>query len=821
MNTLLQDIRYGLRMLAKAPAFTAIAIVTLALGIGANTAIFSAVYGIVLKPFPYAHPSQLVRVVSEKNMGVTMFQSGVSVPAARDIQAQCPAIAQAATYGGNDYTFTSAGIPEQINGVTVSGNFFSLLGVRPLFGRAILPSDVTPGHAAVVVLSYASWKDLFGGDPDLVGRKITLSGKQYAVIGIMPRHFDFGSSNSNSSKPLIWLPRDSSQAEDANRGAMSVDFVARLKSGATIAEMQSQLKTLSARLATSYPKTDAGWELQAGGLKEFSVGSLSEPLLLLLGAVGFVLLIACVNVSGLLLARGWGRQKEVAIRKALGATRFRIIQQFLCESVLLSLAGGALGLLLAVWGVSALRAIAPAQTPRLDEVHLSPIVLWFTLGVSILAGVLFGLVPALQVSSRRVGGTLKEGLGGSSGAISSRHPRKLRSTLVVIEVALAVVLVIGATLVARSLAKLAGVNPGFRTDHLLTMTVNFSKAVCDTNAREKSAQCILAEKDLLARVKSAPGVENAAEASSIPLVTQNVAFGLSIEGQSQQVGGPEGFLLYHSVTPEYLSMMGMRLLNGRPFSVADVQGSERVAIVNETFAKKYLSSQPLGKRISKQKDKNGQPEWMTVVGEIADNRDFDLQTDPQPEFYIPLLQSPDTILPNLFVRTAADPMTLISAVKSQAAAVDPNAPLTDMKTMDQILSEETAQPRFQTLLLGAFGVLGFLLAMVGIFGMMSYDVGQRTREIGVRMALGARPGNVLRMVIREGMWLVGVGIVVGIGGALALSRVLRSLLFEIKPTDPATFIAVAVLLAIVALAACYIPARRAMRVEPIEALRYE
>ncbi|HKF53299.1 MAG TPA: ABC transporter permease, partial [Candidatus Acidoferrales bacterium] len=775
MSSLLQDIRYGLRMLEKAPAFTAIAIVTLALGIGANTAIFSAVYGIVLKPLPYAHPSQLVRVVGSKMMGDMMLQGGVSVPASRDIQAQCPAIAQAATYTNEDYTFTGAGVPEHLDGVTVSGNFFSLLGVGPLFGRTILPSDMTPGHNEVVVLSYATWKDLFGGDPDLINRKITLSGKQYTVIGIMPRQFDFGSSG----KRPAWTPRVSSPAENADRGSMSVDLVARLKPSATIPEVQSQLKTLSARLTASYPNTDAGWQLHADALKAFSVGYLSEPLLLLLGAVGFVLLIACVNVSGLLLARGWGRQKEVAIRKALGATRFRIIQQFLCESILLALAGGALGLLLAVWGVAALRAIAPAQTPRLDEVHLSPLVLWFTLAISVFAGVLFGLVPALQVSSRRVGATLKESFGGSSGSISSRHPRKLRSALVVIEVALAVILVVGATLVARSLAKLAGVAIGFRTDHLLTMTVNFSKSVCDTSAKEKSAQCALAEKELLARVKSAPGVENAAEASGIPFVTNDIALSLSIEGQAQAVAASNGFLFYRNVTPEYFSVMGVRFLNGRAFSVADIQGSEHVAIVNETFAKKYLSNQPLGKRFSKQKDKNGQPEWMTVVGEIADNRDFALEADPQPEFYVPLAQSSEVSQPNLIVRTAADPLTVISSVKSQAAAVDANAPLTNMKTMDQLVSEQKAQPRFQTFLLGAFGLLGFVLAMVGIFGVISYDVGQRTREIGLRMALGAQPGNVLRMLIREGMWLVGAGILVGIGGALALNRVLRSLLFEI------------------------------------------
>ena len=827
MNSLLQDVRYGFRMLAKAPGFTLIAVLTLALGIGANTAIFSAVYGIVLKPLPYYQPSQLVRIVSDKMNEGIMLQAGVSLAAARDIQAQCPTIAEAATYDNEDYTLTGMGAPEQLQGVPVAGNFFSLLGVQPLLGRPILPSDTAYGHGDVVVLSYSVWKGLMGGDAGWIGREITLNGKPYLVIGVMPPKVDFGGSRFGSgldatAADTVWTPSVPSSTDKADRDSRSVDLVARLKPGATVTAIQAQLKALCGRLAASYPKTDAGWELHADVLKAFSVGYLDEPLLLLLGAVGFVLLIACVNVSGLLLARGWGRQKEVAIREALGATRFRIARQFLSESMLLALAGGALGLLLSVWGIAALRAMAPPDTPRLDEVHLSSIVLWFTLGVSILAGILFGLVPALQVSGRRIERTLKEGFGGSVGAVSGRRPRKLRGALVVIEVALAVVLVAGATLTARSLAKIAAVDLGFRTDHLLTMTVNFSKAVCDTEAKGNSTQCKLAEQNILSRVQSLPGVQAAAEVSSIPLLSSGIALNLSVEGQAKQLGFAGGApIWYRYATLGYFSVMGLRVLKGRSFSSSDVEGASRVAVVNETFAKKYLSDQPLGKRISQHEEKNGQRDWLTVVGEVSDEHDFAIEAEPEPEFYAPTAQAADRFGSNLMVRTAGDPMGLIAAVKNQIAAVDPSAPLTHVKTMDQIVSGETAQPRFQTLLLSAFGALGFVLAMVGIYGVISYDVSQRTREIGLRLALGAQPKNVLGMVVREGMLLAGVGILVGIGGALAMGRLVSSLLYQIKPTDPATFISVSIVLAAVALMACYLPARRAMRVEPMVALRYE
>jgi predicted permease len=825
MNSILQDLRFGLRMLAKTPGFSAIAIVTLALGIGANTAIFSAVNGIILKPLPFANPSQLIRVVSSKKNGDLMLQAGVSSADALDIKAQCPAIADLATYETGDYTFTGQAAPEKLFGTLVPGNFFALLGVRPQLGRTIQPPDTTPGHGNVVVVSNAVWRELLGGDSGWIGRQITLNSKQYTVIGVMPPSFDYGGPDfpSGGNGGLVWLPHVTAPDEKTNRSSRGYYLIARLKPSSTVNEAAAQLKTLGARLSASYPKEDGGWDLTGASLKEFKVGYLNQPLILLLGAVGFVLLIACVNVSGLLLARGWGRHKEVAIREALGATRFRIIRQFLSESLLLALGGGALGLLLSLWGIDVLRAMAPPNTPRLDEVQLSPVVLWFTLGIALFAGIFFGLAPALQVSSRRIGPVLKESLGGSPGALSGRRPKKLRGALVITEVALAVVLVVGATLVARSLEKLVTVDLGSRSDHLLTFTVNFSKAACDPDAKDNATQCFLAEKNVLARVQSLPGVKNAAEASGIPLVTNGLAMNLRVEGQPKELGFGSGSpVWYRNVTPDYFAAMGIRLLQGRSFSSTDVQGAERVAIVNEAFAKKYLAGQPLGKRISQQKDKKtGQPEWLNVVGEVSDNLDFALEINAEPEFYSPIAQAGSKPNPNLILRTGGDPMTLIAAVGRQVAAVDSNAPVTNVKTMDQVLSEQTAQPRFQTLLLGAFGALGFVLAIVGIYGVISYNISQRTREIGVRIALGAQPEHVLRMVIREGMVLTATGMVAGIAAALALGRVLQSLLFEIKPTDPTTFVGVSVVLALVALLACYIPARRAMKVDPMIALRYE
>ncbi|HEV2422465.1 MAG TPA: ABC transporter permease [Candidatus Acidoferrales bacterium] len=822
----IQDMRFALRMLSKSPGFTTVAILTLALGIGANTAIFSAVYGLLLKPLPYPHSSQLLDIMTEKTSGSAGSQLGLIMPVstgtAHDIETESQVFEAFSNFeSGQSFTLTGQSVPEILNVASVDGRFFSFAGVPPLLGRAIVPADTTAGNSDVVVLSYHVWKALLGGDPHWIGRRITLNSKLYTVIGVMPPKFDMEVNPDNG----IWVPRIPAPGEATKRDSSFVGLLARLRPGVSQAAVQAELKTLSNRLAAAYPKTDAGWTLQARGLEDLMHSQIDEGLFLLLGASGLVLLIACVNVSGLLLARGWDRHKEVAIRTALGAARFRIVCQFLSESLLLSLAGGAFGLLLAPWVTAGLRVFAQPYTSssRLDDMTLNLPVLGFALGVTLLAGIFLGLVPALQVSARHIGAALKESLSGSVGGFSARRPRKLRGTLVVVEVALAVILVIGATLFARSFAKITSVKLGFRTDHILTLAVNFSKAVCDPDNQKSTTQCALAVTDLLARVKSLPGVQNAAVTSGLPGRGARVGMDLRIEGHKEKIGFGAGSAVFQRIiSAGFFEATGMRILEGRSFTPNDVSGSQLVAIVNESFAKTFLSGQPLGKRISEEDDKSGQPQWMVIVGEVNDSHDWDVTGKSFPEFYTSFLQDvEDSPLPDLIVRTAADPMSMAAAVKQQVWAVDRDAPVTAIATLDQVISDEVAQPRFQALLLGSFGALGLILALVGIYGVISYNVTQRTREIGLRLALGAQPETVLRMVIREGMFIAVMGIILGIGGTLAFSRVLNSLLFEIKPYDPATFVAVSIAIAAVALAACYIPARRVMKVDPMVALRYE
>ena len=817
-----QDVRFAFRMLAKSPGFTGIAVLTLALGIGANTAIFSAVNGILLKPLPYADASQLVSLEVFKQ-----FPNGIRgvLYASEDVwhkmRAQTPAIAQMALWNRDEYTMTGEAAPEQVSAAHVSSEFFPLLGVRPLVGRPILPGDTQPGAKPVAVVSYALWHSRWAGDASVLNHTITLNNQAYSIVGVMPPGFSFPISTVESGDKGVWLPLISSPGQKG--GDSAVFPVARLKKGVSLAAANAQLKTIRVPafpgLSGSMASLWSGTHFFASPV-EARFSDLDNPLLILLGAVGFVLLIACVNVSGLLLARGWARQREVAIREALGASRSRIVRQFLTESILLALAGGALGLLFSVWGVHVLRAITPTDLPEHGHFELNANILWFTLAISLLTGILFGLAPALQAPTRRAGAAIRDSFGSLAGS-ASRRPRRLRSALVVFEIALAVILVIGATLVARSFEKLINVKLGFRTDHIVTMDANFSKSVCDRDNPKTLAGCNAAILDVLQRMNGISGVQSVAVASTIPLAAWSMVFELKIEGQPQEFSLATGAAIgARAVSPDYFRAFGVALLSGRNFTDADTAGSQRVIIVNEAFAKKYFGSDALGRRISSEKDKNGNPEWMEVVGVVASTHESP-QEEPSAEIYLPYPQVDHFNSANFIARTSADPMVMVPSLRRAIWSEDKDAPITDVETMDQIVASDVAEPRFQAILLGSFGALGLLLAMVGIYGVISYGVTQRTHEIGVRMALGAQPATVLRMVIREGMLLAAGGIIIGIGGALALGRVLQSLLFEIKPTDPATFVGVAVVLALVALAACYIPARRAMRVDPMVALRYE
>jgi predicted permease len=811
LESFIQDIRYAFRMLRKSPGFTAVAVLTLALGIGANTAIFSAAYGILLKPLPFPDSSRIVQIwATSPHWGsriVFLSQSEVD-----QIQARSQSFEQLAE-DNEEYLKISGGGPSEMVGTTlVSGNFFSLLGVRPVLGRPILPADTKSGHNHVAVLSYELWQRRFGGDPGAVGRTITLALRNtsgdpvqepFTVIGVLPALFPFPSPGRNQLLiPLVpW----------ENNG--QVIAIGRLKKDATIVQANAELHTIASALAAEYPKRERGLDLSVSLLRDRVNEGSSTALLVLLGAVSFVLLLACVNVSSLLIARTWERQREVAVRETLGATRSRLIRQFFAEGVLLSLLGAVSGLLLAHWGLNVLVAIAPPSTPRLNELGLNWAVVGYALSISVLAAMAFSLVPALFVSRPRLELALKGGDVGLGGRPSPRS-HHLRNLLAVAEISLAFILVVGSTLAIRSFSRLVSVPMGFRLDHTLTMFVDFSPAMRANPDAAKAATY-----EVLRRTRSLSGVENAAFADWLPLTT-------TFRGKVQLEGSADPVAVeYQCASPGYFDTLGIPLLAGRSFEKSDAKDSMPVAIVNRRMAQASFNGKPLGSRFFLVKDKDGKPIWLQVVGEVGDTRDARPSAAPASAFYVPFTQAKSVgeayAGRALLVRTSINPLAVAEAIRKQISAVDPDALTVGTETLGQAMSESVAEPRFQTQLLGAFGALGLLLAMVGIYGVISYGVTQRTHEIGVRMALGASRGDVLRMVMREGILLGGAGIVLGIVGALALTRFLQSLLFEIKPTDPATFVGVAISLALVALAAGYIPARRAMRVDPMAALRYE
>jgi putative ABC transport system permease protein len=816
LETLIQDLRYALRKLRKSPGFTAVAVLTLALGIGANAAIFSAVNGILLEPLPYANSSRLLILTEvHETSNSQVFPASPFSPPLSDILSHCPAFERVARYQGSTAstnfgaTILGGVEPESATMARVSADFFPMLGTRPILGRYILAADTQPGNDRVTVLNYRLWRDDFGGDLTIVGKSILINKKPFTIIGVMPQEFDLGISDKGVWIPLVNSPRSESGS-----------LIARLRRGANLEQANSQLRMFSVWLGNAYPQFVKGDELIATSVKGNLVSRVATDLLFLLGAAGFVLMISCVNVAALLVARACGRQKEIAIRKALGAARFRIVRQLLTESILLAIVGGALGLLLSIWGIRVLRAIAPPYTPRMNHLRMDAHVLWFTLGISLLAAILFGLTPALQATSRRSEAALKGFSGHSYSESVNWRPHRLRRALVIVQVALAVILVIGAALMARSFDKLIHVDTGIRTDHVLTMKVWLSPSVCNYNT---PVQCELANQEILSRIQTLSGVQYAAISLGVPMEGgYGMGDTLYIEGRQENSitsESSEDAPITHTVTPDYFSALGIRILEGRDFNSGDTRNSPHVAIVNQSFARRYLPGNALGKRFSTRAETGGDRKWTEVVGVVSDDRDIGLAHGSTPLCYFPATQG--DIGSDIIVRTTSIPMALAAAVKKEIWEVDKNAPVSDVASMNELVARQSAGDRFLTTLLGSFGALGLLLAVVGIYGVISYSVVQRTHEIGVRMALGAQPVHMLRMVIREGMLLAVAGLTLGIGGALALGRVFQSLLFEIKPTDPATFIGVAILLTLVAFAACYIPARRATRVDPMVALRYE
>jgi predicted permease len=807
LETLWQDVRFGARTLAKNPGFTAVAVVALALGIGANSAIFSVVNTVLLRPLPFKDPERLVMVWEKGNADEFPINS-TSAANFIDWRDQNQVFEGVAVMGRASFNLTGVGEPVRVDGRRVSANMFRLLGVEPQLGRAFLPEEDDPGAAAVVILSYGLWQRRFGSDPGVVGRPVTINGRSYTVVGVMSPQFQFPSPQDE-----LWVPIAFSPQEAANRGNNSYEVLGRMKPGVSLEQAQAEMNTIAARLKQQYPdvvKTDASVVVS---LHEQMVGDIRPALLVLLGAVGFVLLVACANVANLLLARAAVRRKEIALRTALGAGRLRLVRQFLTESVLLAALGGAAGLLLSFWGVNLLKSFIPENISEVKAIGVDGRVLVFTLLVSLLTGLIFGLVPAAQAANLDLNEMLKEGGRDSS---SGRGGNRVRGLLVVAEVAVSLVLLVGAGLLINSFLRLRNLDPGFRADNLLTMSVMLPQQKYPDHARR-----VAFFSELTSRVGALPGVRSAAVTNWIPLIMQGDTFGVSVEGRPDPGPDKRPDVITRVVSPGYFDTMGIRLLRGRQFEERlDREDSPPVAVVSETTARRlWPGEDAVGKRIQ---PGNADPDgWIEVVGVVNDVRQFELTSEPRLQMYLPYVQFQWFVPRQLVVKTDVEPASLAAAVRKTVWELDKDQPVSDVRTMEEVLSNSIARQRFSTLLLGIFASLALLLAAVGIYGVMSYAVAQRTREIGIRMALGAQAGSVLRLMIGQGLKLASAGVVLGLAGALLLTRLMSSLLFGVSATDPLTLVTISLVLVGVALLASYIPARRAAKVDPLVALRYE
>jgi putative ABC transport system permease protein len=810
MNTLFKDIRYGIRSLLKHPGFAAIVVITLAIGIGASSAIFSVVNTVLLRPLPYPQAERIVAIQE-----ITQDGKRVQVTPANflDWRAQNTSFEQLAAILTRPANLALADQAERIDFAMTSANFFSVFGVQPDSGRFFIPADEQPGHAPVVVVSHALWQKRFGGDASLVGKPITVDGNSYTVVGIAPAGFQYPDKTDLWVPPFRLAPTMNERMDPTQvRGFGMLAAVALLRPGVSLVQASSEMETITARLRQQFPDTNNRRFNRVVSLHTHLVGETGAMLMLLFGAVTFVLLIACANVANLLLASAATRQKEMAIRTALGASRMRVIRQLLTESLMLAFAGGAAGLLLAIWGVVVITKLLPQDFPRLGEINLDWRVLGFTLVASVLTGILFGLAPALQISRTDVQESLKESGRGSS---SSRRHNRLRNLLIVSEVALSVVLLVGAGLLFRSFLQLQSVNTGFTPQQVLT--VQLSPA---GSKYKLDADYISFYNQVIQRVSAIPGVEAVGAINTLPLDKGPTA-GFRIEGRppltiDKWPGGN-----YRTVSTDYFHAMNIPVVQGRAFNDRDTETTPLVIIINQALAARdFPNEDPIGKRINLGNEAQGKPVWWQIVGVAANVRSLELREEATPEFYLSALQDSFS---NMFlvVRTSVEPTAVAGSIRSAASEVDKSAAVSNVKTMEHIVNQAVTQPRFNLFLLGLFSCIALLLSAAGIYGVTAYGVTQRTHEFGIRIALGAQVGDVLKMILRQGMLLISVGIAVGLLASFALTRLLRTLLFGVTVTDPLTFVAITLLLTLVALLACYIPARRATKVDPLVALRYE
>ncbi len=805
METLWQDLKYGIRMLTSAPLFTLVAVLTLALGAGANTAIFSVINGILLRPLPYAQPERLMfftewsEQVPEMSFSVANF---------KDVRDQNTRFESMVAYNGQDYVLTGEGDPERLRGRRATIGLLPTLGIQPILGRGFTPEEDKPGGERVVLLAEGYWTRRFARDPNILGRKLALNGESYSVIGVLPGRMHGSWRRTDVFTSLGRLEDD--LGGEKNRGNHpGIYVIARLKPGATEEQGRTEILGIARRLSEQYPASNARQSMTVQSLHHAIVGDVQRALVVLLAAVAFVLLIACVNVANLLLGRAAVRQKEIGVRMAMGAGRGRLMRQLLTESVLLSVIGGSLGLLLAYASVKWLVASLPTSVPRVEEIRMDAGVLAFTGAISILIGLLFGIIPAWKVTRTNLHDTLKEGGRGTPGA--GHH--RVRSVLAVTEISLALVLLVGAGLMLRSFFRVMHADPGFNAEGVLTAVVSLPQ----TKYKEP-VQVRNFIDQVLQNVKAMPGVQ--AAGSTLPLLG-GWQSSFIVEGRPEPPPGQKPSSDISRVSTDYFRAMGVRLLKGREFTERDNADAPPVCIIDETFARTFWPNEdPLGKKIKFGRADDKEAKWMEVVGVVAHVKNYGVDQSSRVETYYPYMQRPIGFF-TLVIRTAGSPTSLIPGVRQAVIAVDRDVPISEVQTLAEIVADNTAERRMSAVLLAIFAALALLLAAVGIYGVMSYSVSQRTQEIGIRMALGAQPRHILRMILGHGAIVAGVGVVLGLAAAFGLARLIASLLFQVSTTDPPTFAVVPILLMAVALLACYVPARRATRVDPMIALRNE